>query len=181
MEVIHSTEMVYKSQRHHVNKNHSKNLETFINSINFTILMFSYWCFRGFRSSGMCHCATGQAVSDFWWFVLHSSSRVISLHSSWTDYPWRRKHYNPSRCQEPSSQEHSTTLCTTQNARNHPPSNTPPHSAPLKMPGTILPATQHHNLHHSNPHPAYSNSDNNSLCYMWRAQLSAWPTINMSI
>ena len=69
-----------------------------------------------------------------------------------------------SKCQEPSSWQQSTTLCTNQNAWNHPPSNTAPHSAPIKMPGTILPATKHHTLHQSKCQEPSSQQQSTTLC-----------------
>jgi len=76
------------------------------------------------------------------------------------------KHHtlHQSKCLEPSSQQHSTTLCTNQNARNHPPSNKAPHSAPIKMPGTIFPATKHHTLQQSKFQEPSSQQHSTTFC-----------------
>jgi len=81
------------------------------------------------------------------------------------------------KCQEPSSQQQHTTLCTTQNARNHPPSNSTPHSAPLKMPGTILPATAHHILHHSKCQEPSSQQQSTTFC---TTQIIILPTVTQT-
>jgi hypothetical protein len=232
MEETYSSEMEWKTLRYQVNNNCSENLETCIN--NFDVHHFHYIYvlisvlskIQVFWNVPLCHWVRG-----FWLFIVCVAFIFKSnLSPFFTDWLPLKKDYNPSKCQEPSSHQQSTTLCTTQNARSHPTSNKAPHSAPLKMPGTILPSTKHHTLHHSkcqepsshqqsttpcttqnarnhppinkapysaplkmpgtilsskkhhilrhsNPHPACTNSDN-LLYYMWTAQGSAWPTNN---
>ena len=85
------------------------------NSNNFHIYTLSKLCL--IQSIRVMHCGQGWDMSTWELRIWSLSCKNVvigkSNYCSWPAYPWRQRHYNPSKCWELLAQQHSITILQT--------------------------------------------------------------------